>query len=153
MPTWRSFLLGVGGDWDLEIGAAAAACMAGCMAEGGAAALKPKFECIDNDDGGEGGGEKMGFAESWPSMKPLTHSPELDAAPGTGTDEKGPRGTGRNTVETGESSWSGRIFVNRFGRLHFSLCCEIFALSLVHLRMSERTVLTGTLGSKAQAFM
>ena len=62
----------------MEIGAAAAAaCMAGCMAEGGAAALKPKFECIDNDDGGregEGGGEKMGFAESWPSMKPLTRS-------------------------------------------------------------------------------
>ena len=59
----------------MEIGAAAAAaCMAGCMAEGGAAALKPKFECIDNDDDGEGEGEKMGFAESWPSMKPLTHS-------------------------------------------------------------------------------
>ena len=51
------------------------------MAMAWLAALKPKFECIDNDDGdGEGGGggegregEKMGFAQSFPSMKLLAH--------------------------------------------------------------------------------
>ena len=44
------------------------------------AALKPKFEYIDNDDGDGGGGggegregEKMGFAQSFPSMKLLAH--------------------------------------------------------------------------------
>ena len=110
----------------MEIGAAAAAaCMAGCMAEGGAAALKPKFECIDNDGGG-GGGEKMGFAESWPSMKPLTH---LSWMQPQGRGRTGPRGTGRNTVETGESSWSRMIFVNRSDVIAFHFVVNFYAWS------------------------
>ena len=123
MPTWRSFLLGVGGDWDLEIGAAAAACMAGCMAEGGAAALKPKFECIDNDDGGGegGGGEKMGFAESWPSMKPLTHLSWMQPQ------GRGP--TGRDRGGRGGIPWRP---VNRLGVGGFSsIASDVFTFHFV----------------------
>ena len=80
------------------------------MAMAWLAALKPKFECIDNDDGdGEGGGggegregEKMGFAQSFPSMKLLTRSPVEWRRPEGGTGTRRPRGTGRSTVGTGE---------------------------------------------------
>ena len=88
MPTWRSFLppwrwRGLGfGDWGCGS-------VYGCMAEGGAAALKPKFECIDNDDGG--GRRENGFRGVM-ALYEATHSPELDAAPGTGTD--GTKGDG-----------------------------------------------------------